>query len=294
MRPPLTPPAIGEWRFSDGYVARGRHWEPAGRPRGVRIYLHGIQSHSAWYQWSASILAQNDWAVVAPDRRGSGMNTAARGDTPDAQRWLTDLHDLCDWIDARYQRPAIELVGLSWGGKLAAAAAIRWPERFSRVLLITPGIFPRVDVPLRRKVAIALNLGAGGRGAFEIPLNDANLFTDNPAGRLFIENDPLRLTHATARFLAWSARLDGRTQRAAAGAIRSPLTLLLAGRDAIIRNAPLRAWAARVSAGPMDVIEFASEAHTIELAADASAFERQIRTWADEKAVIRNSERPNI
>ncbi|MCA9245202.1 MAG: alpha/beta fold hydrolase [Phycisphaerales bacterium] len=281
MRPPLFQPQLAEWKLSDGYVTRGRVWEPVRRPRVVRIYLHGIQSHSGWYQWSSSILAGDDCVVVAPDRRGSGMNEVARGDTPHPTRWLDDVSDLCDWIDERYHSPPIELIGMSWGGKLAAACAIQSPRRFERLLLITPGIYPRVNVPMSRIAAIALNMGVGGRGLFEIPLNDPALFTDNAGGRAFIANDPLRLTHATARFLAWSARLDGKTRRAKHGAINASVTMLLAGSDEIVHNEPLRAWSSVVPVAPAKIVDFPADAHTLEFAADTADFERAIRMWAE-------------
>ncbi len=48
--------------------------------RAVVVMLHGIQSHSGWYEGSGEHLAQAGVSVLAPDRRGSGMNGEARGD----------------------------------------------------------------------------------------------------------------------------------------------------------------------------------------------------------------------
>ena len=62
------------------------------------------------------------------------------------------------------------------------------------------GLFPSVDVGFATRAGIGLSLLAGGRRMFAIPLNDPALFTDNPAGHEFIAGDPLKLTHATARF----------------------------------------------------------------------------------------------
>src|SRR3972149_2395959 len=44
----------------------------ADSPRGVVLYLHGIQSHSGWYVQSCEILSENGYTIYAPDRRGSG------------------------------------------------------------------------------------------------------------------------------------------------------------------------------------------------------------------------------
>ncbi|MBN2447880.1 MAG: alpha/beta hydrolase, partial [Phycisphaerae bacterium] len=103
MHQPLTPCEHQSWQMSDGYVVNGRVW-PA-RDRAIRpaiIYLHGIQSHGAWFEWSASVLAQAGNMVVLPDRRGSGLNDEARGDTPTRNRWLDDLDDLTQQLSEEH------------------------------------------------------------------------------------------------------------------------------------------------------------------------------------------------
>ena len=58
MRRPDLPPAPNSWTLSDGYVLQGRVWRPAsGAARCAVLYLHGIQSHGAWFEWSAGRLA---------------------------------------------------------------------------------------------------------------------------------------------------------------------------------------------------------------------------------------------
>ena len=121
-------------------VARG--------PTAATIYLHGIQSHGGWYEWSASLLADGENPVLMPDRRGSGLNQAARGDVPCFRRWLEDLDELSAWARSEFGIERFDVVGVSWGGKLAAAWALERPELVSRLLLIAPGLFPAVGVGL--------------------------------------------------------------------------------------------------------------------------------------------------
>ncbi|HMQ16427.1 MAG TPA: hypothetical protein PKC49_10665, partial [Phycisphaerae bacterium] len=60
MRSPLSPPKLIQWTAADGYVLSGRVWTPAQTPARspAVLYLHGIQSHGGWFEWSASLLAQ--------------------------------------------------------------------------------------------------------------------------------------------------------------------------------------------------------------------------------------------
>jgi len=281
MRAPLTAPELRCWRVSDGYELHGRVWPPAGTCARVAVfYLHGIQSHGGWFEWSAACVARAGGPVLLADRRGSGLNAAARGDTPAAERWLEDLDELADWAGREWGVQRCAVVGVSWGGKLALAWALRRPGRAGRLLLIAPGVFAAVDVGLLARLRIGAALLTCPRREFPIPLDDPALFTDNPDGRAFIAADPLKLTRATARFLYESARLDRLLRRAAPRSLQTDTTLVLAGRDRIIRNAPTTAWLRRVAAQAPRVHEFPDAAHTLEFESDVASFGDVLRHWA--------------
>ncbi|MFH1749090.1 MAG: alpha/beta fold hydrolase [Planctomycetota bacterium] len=265
--------------MSDGYLLRGRVWPGRSPTRAVVLYLHGIQSHGGWFEWSASLLAEAGCTVVLPDRRGSGMNDAARGDTPSYQRWLSDLDELADWAGQRWKTDVVDLVGVSWGGKLAATWAHLRSERVRRQLLIAPGLFPAVDIRPWAKIGVGLSLLVGGQHYFDIPLSAAALFTENPAGRAFIESDPHKLTRTTGRFLWNSRKLDRILAGIARRELSTPTSLLLAGRDRIIQNTPTVTWIRRVAIQTPEVIELSDYSHTLEFAQDASAFAAQLQHW---------------
>lgn len=288
MRLPLNPPTHTSWTMSDGYVLRGRVWRPSSPPRGRVLYLHGIQSHGGWFEWSASLLAETGYVVVLPDRRGSGLNEEARGDVPHRRRWLDDL----DEVAAQTDEAGIDgsdALGVSWGGKLALAWALRSPAHVRRLLLIAPGVVPAVGVGIRDQFRIAWAVVRRPEQRFPIPLDDPALFTQNTEAQEFIFNDTLKLTHATARFLYQSARLDRDLAGTAPGSLQATVTLVLASDDRIIRNAPTAEAVARLAAhGPAaTVIENA--AHTLEFEADVAGFEMALRDWVGKPACNRAS-----
>jgi acylglycerol lipase len=278
---PGVPPEWHTWTLRDGYALRGRIWPPpATAPPLGFIYLHGIQSHGGWFEWSASVLAASGYAVILPDRRGSGLNTVARGDVSALECWLTDIDELADWAAREFGIERFGVVGVSWGGKPAVAWALRRPGRVARLLLIAPGLFPAVDLTPWSKLRVGWSLLRGGQALFDIPLNDPALFTDDPAGRRFIADDPLKLTQVTARFLRCSRQLDWALRRAARGALAAPVTLALAGRERIIRNEPTEQWVRRAALRPPDVTVFANAAHTLEFESEIGGLGDLLRSWA--------------
>ncbi len=283
MRTPLIPPELHSWTMSDGYVLRGRLWRPVrgGTGRGV-LYLHGIQSHGGWFEWSASLIAAGGNAVLLADRRGSGLNTEAHGDTPSADRWLEDVGELSDWLSTECGVTQRAMVGVSWGGKLAAAWALRYPERVRHLLMIAPGLFPAVDVGLARRIHIGVSLLARPTLPVPIPLDDPALFTQDAMGQAFIANDNLKLTHATARFFYESSRLDHRLVRSASGTLRAKTTLVLAGCDRIIRNAPTVAWLTRIAEHSPAIHTFSESAHTLEFEPKPDDFGRLVERWGSD------------
>ena len=74
----------------DGYSAYARDW-PVCDPVGAVLYLHGIQLHSGWYEESARRLQQAGFAVLQPDRRGSGRNQMDRGHAESQQHLINGI-----------------------------------------------------------------------------------------------------------------------------------------------------------------------------------------------------------
>ena len=137
MRRPALSPRFGRWPVSDGYVLRGRYWPPTeASSRIAVIYLHGIQSHGGWFEWSAGLFAEAGLPVLLPDRRGSGLNESDRGDTPSAERWLADVDDVAAWAEKEWGIHRFAVIGVSWGGKLAVLWSLRHAEHVDRLLLI--------------------------------------------------------------------------------------------------------------------------------------------------------------
>jgi alpha-beta hydrolase superfamily lysophospholipase len=269
---------IATFSASDGYALHYRHHAPQMPLRGQIVAIHGIQSHGGWYTASCRHLAQVGWEVFFLDRRGSGLNQQARGDTPNYHRLIGDI---IEFIEAKCPQPPV-LLGISWGGKLAVAVEQFAPKTTRGLILLTPGLCARIRPTLRERLAIGLSrLIAPGR-RFRIPLDDPELFTGTPSWQAFIRDDPLALRQATARFLVESARLDWRL-RGAASSIRVPALLLLAGQDRIIDNEKTRRYV-QAFEPRCEVIEYPHAHHTLEFEADPQPVFTDMARWLDAHA----------
>jgi alpha-beta hydrolase superfamily lysophospholipase len=260
--------------LTDGYsTGIYVHSPPEGACGLPVLYVHGIQSHPGWFAASAAAMAAKGHAVFQVTRRGSGDNARLRGHAESASQLLQDLQTACGHVLARSGAERLHLVGVSWGGKLAAcyAAQAGGSGQLASLTLVAPGIVPRVDLSAARKLAVAACLLVAPRRPFGIPLNDVELFTDNERMRRYLRTDRHRLLRVTARFLYASRRLDTVLRRAPGGAIAVPATLILARRDRIIDNERTQAEVQRLTGGRA-VVEALDGCHTLEFEPDPGAF----------------------
>lgn len=268
---------------SDGYRLFARHWRPSGVPRGFVVALHGIQSHSGWYEYSSGRLCEEGFDVLFLDRRGSGRNFARRGDAPHGDRLINDVVQVVSQVCRERDRVAPEapvvLLAVSWGGKLATVTAARRPELLDGLALLYPGLCARVQPTPSQQARLWLARQLDIRHKrVEVPLNDPALFTAEPRWQAFIRNDPLALREVTSGFLLAHQELTHESL-ASAPQIHCPTLLMLAGRDQIIDNKATKLWAARLGTGKVTLQEYPDAQHTLEFEPQPDRFVNDLVTW---------------
>ncbi len=234
-------------------------------PRGREpvLVLHGIESHPLWFVGSCDYLARQGHEVYQLQRRGSGLRIvhggakADRGHADSPQQLLEDVHTAVEYVLRQTGAEKLYLLGISWGGKLAACYALdpARAQRLAGLVLVAPGIRPHVDLPWRQKLLVAVCAAVRPRHTFALPLEEPSLFTDNPAWQAYIRDDPYRLHRVTASFLLTSWLLDRRISAAARGSLKLPVKLILAGEDRIIDNIRTRRSLEKLAAGNLGVQE---------------------------------------
>ncbi len=255
-------------KISGGYDAAARFFIKKGSGSFNRavLVLHGIQSHGGWFLGLCDYLRTGGHAVLAPDRRGSGLNDLRRGDCDNPGQLIKDVDCCVERLRAETGIEKIDIAAISWSGKLALAYADKYSQKVRSVILVTPGLCAKIDIGLKEKIIVGVDGLVHPRKLHEIPLNEPTLFTENPPKLEFLRSDPLKLTHATASFYITSARLDGRVRKVA-DRIKSPVYLFLAELDRIIDNSattellkkvlkPIDGVAAKIYPGAHHTLDF--------------------------------------
>jgi alpha-beta hydrolase superfamily lysophospholipase len=270
------------WAASDGYRWFYRHWAAAGKPRATVVGIHGIQSHGGWYEASCRHLRDAGCDVYFVDRRGSGRNEIARGDTPSFRRLLDDLGEFLRTLRGP-SRPPLFVFSISWGGKLGAGLSYRFPGLLDGLALLAPGFRPKVRPTLGERLKIAAARLTSPTRMFPIPLNEPSLFTGTPHWQKFIAEDPLALREATARFLVESIKFDFYLRRVPRQ-VTCPVLLMLAGADRIIDNERTREFVNRFASADKTVVEYPGAHHTLEFEPDPELIFEKLTEWILDKA----------
>jgi len=261
--PILPPGATGPGRVASFVGAGGRTLRyravETPSPRHHLLYCHGIVSHGTWFLPAAERLRDLGCTTWLVDRRGSGLNRMDEPGHCESHRVLLD--DVAAFRD-HIGDPALHLVGLSWGGKLATAAAIDRPANTRGLILVTPGLKALVDISLPQKLKLIASLPFGGRARIPIPI-EPEMFTRTPRYLDFIRQDSWRLHDASARFFLAGIQLDKFIARGLAD-LDLPVLLMLAGGDRIIDNAAVSQLLQDLPAGRLATTRYEDATHSLQ------------------------------
>jgi 2-succinyl-6-hydroxy-2,4-cyclohexadiene-1-carboxylate synthase len=113
------------------------HYQQAGEPSGVPIlFLHGFMGHGGVWQQTVDQLPDGMFAVT-PDLPGHGKTIA----NLEFLDFDSAAEAVAGFIEAQLNRPPV-LVGYSMGGRIALYTALKFPEKFTGLVLesASPGI----------------------------------------------------------------------------------------------------------------------------------------------------------
>jgi acylglycerol lipase len=271
----------GESRFltaNDGIKLHYLCWS-SGRspPWAVIIFLHGIASHGGWFGETATDLNHQGVAVYAPDRRGSGRSGGPRGHLDRYGRALEDVEEVVRLVSSEHRGTPLFLAASSWAAKLAVVYAAERPAPLAGLMLLGPGLLPRVNLSPTRQAVVLVACLVAPTARVVIPLTP-ELYTTNSRYVDLIRADRLRLLEATTRFFWETARLDRRRRDASAG-LRLPL-LVLQGEDDQMMDVPgTRRWFSRLDIEDKTYRSYPGPGHTLDFEPDRTRYLADMLAW---------------
>ncbi len=213
---------------------------PDGAPRAMVALLHGYADHGKRYEHVADVWAERGIATVAIDLRGHGRSEGKRGHCEAFDEYLADAAELSRLAQQKGGGAPAFLVGHSFGGLVAATAAIEHPAPWRGLVLSAPYFGLALDVPAIKVIAgkvasrfvPALSLPTGLRGI--------DMTHDQERARAYDE-DPLVFKRATSRWFTESTTAQERVI-ARAPALTMPLYLVMGGQDRVAKLSRARAF----------------------------------------------------
>lgn len=266
-----TEPVIGTHQHSDGYFAHYRRW---GRSEGndVVVYLHGGISHAGWQApLGEAITSSSEVTFIALDRRGSGLNSEARGHLISEEREIEDITSFVKSLGGSFRR--IHLGGWCFGAQVASIAAARLAGQgvLSSLVLVAPGYVytERYSDVLRLSMQavfeVVKELGVTPeplRAFVPVPLQTSD-FTDKPQWLRFVTEDTLRLSKVTQSTVKVWGELGDRSRAILGDLGGLPVLAVFGSRDRLVDNDRTKAMLME-QVHPAPAIEFLTSHHALQ------------------------------
>jgi pimeloyl-ACP methyl ester carboxylesterase len=260
---------IRTYTQSDGYVTHYRLW---GAPEGnnVVVILHGGMSHSEWQAPLADAIVKNsNVSFIAPDRRGSGLNSQARGHLDSSEQLIDDIVEFLRSLKGPFVR--VHLAGWCFGGQVATvvAAKVADQDMISTLMLIAPGFFfnerygdvLRLSIESAREAVKEFGLKPEPTRAFiTVPLQPTD-FTMHPDWHQFITDDQLRLTKVTDSMVEVCGEIAVRAEKEFSRVGNIPVLVVFGTQDRLVDVGRVREFLVAEKAPTVENLETGHAVH---------------------------------
>lgn len=117
-----------------GFQIFVRSWLPNEKARGIIVISHGLNSHSAYYQWTAEQFAAHNYAVYAFDQQGRGKSEGERFYINDIYDTVADADHIVEIAKKEQPNLPLFILGHSAGGVLACLYTLEHQEKLSGLI----------------------------------------------------------------------------------------------------------------------------------------------------------------
>jgi alpha-beta hydrolase superfamily lysophospholipase len=209
-------------------------------PRAVVALLHGYADYGGRYAHVAAAWAEQGIMTVSIDMRGHGRAEGKRGFCERFPEYLDDVAELVGLVGEHAPGLPAFLFGHSFGGLVAATAALERPSTWRGLVLSGPFFGLGKELPGAQVLAGRLVSRLAPAFAMPTGLSGADVTHDAVRARAYDE-DPLVFKKAPVR---WFVETQAAQQRALrrAGELTLPLYLVIGTADHVVKIASARAF----------------------------------------------------
>lgn len=125
----MVQPLTATFNTSDGQNVFYRHWKPFSNVKAVVVIVHGFNSHSGYYQWTAEQLINSGFETYAIDLRGRGKSDGERFYIADNNEIVTDIDQLVSIVKKAHPGLPVFVLGHSAGGVLSCLYMLEHQSR---------------------------------------------------------------------------------------------------------------------------------------------------------------------
>jgi alpha-beta hydrolase superfamily lysophospholipase len=266
-------------KSQDGIVFY-REWNcPSTSLRAVIILVHGLGGYSGRFFEFGPYLAKNGLQVYAIELKGFGESPSIKGHINNFQVYTKELKALVETAKKLHAGKKIFMFGESMGGLIAIDFSIHHQDMIDGMILISPAVKDKMPYTLKQRAEIL-------RAALFDPLAffpsgfTASIFTRDPVMAKRIDNDPLEVRNLTAKFflsiLKTMLFVNTRPR-----AIKLPVLMLLAGKDAMISAEAAQAYFNKLSSKDKELKWYNDMYHALYADKDRENVFKDILSWVN-------------
>jgi len=180
-------PKTSAFESKSGLKIFTRTWLPVDSVRGAIVIVHGLNSHSGYYQWVADQFTALSYAVYALDLEGRGNSEGERFYVQSIYDYVNEVDQLVDIAKAAHQDLPVFILGHSAGGVIACIYCLEQQVKIAG--LICESFAYQVPAPdFALKVLKGLSHIAPHLHTIKLKNED---FSRNPETLEVMNNDPL-------------------------------------------------------------------------------------------------------
>ena len=127
-------PTTSSFSNAAGLKIFTRSWLPATNIRGVIVLVHGLNSHSGYYQWVAEQFVAVNYAVYALDLEGRGQSEGERFYVQSIYDFTKEVDQLIGIAKTAHPKLPFFILGHSAGGVVACLYTLEYPGKVNGLI----------------------------------------------------------------------------------------------------------------------------------------------------------------